>query len=428
MASAAKGVENYSAVFFLDGKSVSRQMRWSEFEAFLDGYVGLSDLADTDVKAVYVLLSPDLKTESLVFFRIYFDDEGRADASWNVPVEKLATVGAKGPDMGGGPIRLVCRSQCPKSANPEDLWDPDMTPGSNHFQAIRKVVDQNSLKFRKIEPEPEEDIPVLAADAAPAEKEKQKEDSEAAADRARLAQVIREQRLRIKTLQSVHRDAMSDMQRENRHEQQALRNEVSELQQKFERQKLTNEQLKKRLAERNEQYLHMQEQISNESESKEREGANANAELVLLKEQLERRQRELELRDEKIVALEEENQELRNKAPAESTVMEQLQNSAVFLVAYHPGVGHVTLPYEDIESYFQNPVAYAADRCGMNEPAYREWLEHYEKPVCRHTNEKGKPCEEPVMRVGQPSEFRPGVDDRCEQHQLVEAESKSAQH
>jgi hypothetical protein len=87
MASAEKVGDEHSAVFFMDGSDVSRQMRASEFGAFLDGYVGLSDLADTDVKAVFVLLGPTLEVRSLVFFRIYFDEEGRADASWNLPVE-----------------------------------------------------------------------------------------------------------------------------------------------------------------------------------------------------------------------------------------------------------------------------------------------------------------------------------------------------
>jgi hypothetical protein len=414
MASAEKVGDEHSAVFFMDGSEVSRQMRASEFGAFLDGYVGLSDLADTDVKAVFVLLSPGLEVRSLVFFRIYFDEEGRADASWNLPVEQLARKGAKGPDLGGGPIRLVCRSQCPASVSADDLWDPDMTPGSNHFQSIRRAVEANSLKFRKAEPPAEENIPVLGDESR---------EQGSSSDRARLAQLIREQRLRIKTLQSVHRDALSELQRENRHEIQALRNELADLQQRYERQKLSNEQLKKRLAERNEQYLDMQEQIANEAASKNREGAAANAEVVLLKEQLDRRQRELELRDEKIVALEQENYDLQHQAPAEDSLMDHLKNQSVFLVAYHPGVGHVTLPYSDIETYFRNPVSYAAARCGLNEPAYREWLEHYENPVCHHKSNKGVQCNEPVMRVSQPSEFRPGVDDRCEHHQLVEAHS-----
>ena len=416
MAPAGQVDKGYSAVFFMDGKDVSRQMRASEFEAFLDGYVGLSDLADTDVKAVLVNLSPDLQIVSLVFFHIYFDEDGQADGSWDLPMEQLSRDGAKGPDLGGGPIRLVCRSQCPGSVNPDELWDPDMTPGSNHFQAIRRAVEVNALKFRRSDPPSEEEIPVLAANTFPSARNSTKEESDAAAGRARLAQLIREQRLRIRTLQSVHRDALSDLQREHRLEMQGLRNELADVRQKFERHKLTNEQLKKRLAERNEQYLTMQEQIAIESRGRNSRGMAADAEVVLLREQLERKQRELELRDEKIVEFEQANYELRHRELPENKVMEHLRNHSVFLVAYQPGVGHVTLPYDEIEAYFDNPVSYAAEQCGLNEPAYRQWLEHYENPVCKQVDQSGNICAEPVMRVGQPSEFRPGLDDRCERH------------
>ena len=414
MVSADQATDGYSAVFFMDGGQVAREMRASEFGAFLDGYVGLSDLAETDVRAVLVELSGDLLVQALVFFRIWFDEEGRADSHWNVPIEELARRGAKGPDMGGGAIRLVCRSQCPDPKYKEDLWDPDMTPGNNHFQSIRKAIEANSLKFRKIEPVQEENIPLLNPEA---EESAGAEGGAASADRSRLAQLIREQRLRIKTLQSVHRDSLSDIQREHRLEMQGLRNEMATLEQKYERQRLSNDQLKKRLSERNEQYLTMQEQMASGGEDKERDEANASAELVLLREQLERRQRELELRDDKIVALEQENHDLRHREPAENSILDHLKRQSVFLVAYHAGVGHITLPYDDIETYFNNPTAYAADRCGMNEPAYREWLEHYENPVCKHEGKDGKACGEPILRVSQPAEFRPGIDDRCEKHQ-----------
>lgn len=414
MVSADQATDGYSAVFFMDGGQVAREMRASEFGAFLDGYVGLSDLAETDVRAVLVELSGDLLVQALVFFRIWFDEEGRADSHWNVPIEELARRGAKGPDMGGGAIRLVCRSQCPDPKYKEDLWDPDMTPGNNHFQSIRKAIEANSLKFRKIEPVQEENIPLLNPEA---EESAGAEGPAASADRSRLAQLIREQRLRIKTLQSVHRDSLSDIQREHRLEMQGLRNEMATLEQKYERQRLSNDQLKKRLSERNEQYLTMQEQMASGGEDKERDEANASAELVLLREQLERRQRELELRDDKIVALEQENHDLRHREPAENSILDHLKRQSVFLVAYHPGVGHITLPYDDIETYFNNPTAYAADRCGMNEPAYREWLEHYENPVCNHEGEDGQVCGEPILRVSQPAEFRSGIDDRCEKHQ-----------
>jgi hypothetical protein len=414
MVSAGQATDGYAAVFFVDGSHVARQMRASEFGAFLDGYVGLSDLAETDVRAVLVELTGELLVQSLVFFRIWFDEEGRADSSWNLPIEELAKRGAKGPDMGAGPIRLVCRSQCPEPRFADELWDPDMTPGKNHFQAIRKAVEANSLKFRKIEPDPE-NIPVLQAEPSTAATPG---DTASSAGRARIARLIREQRLRIKTLQGMHRTSLSDIQREHRLTLQSMRSELVDLEQKYERQRLSNEQLKQRLAERNEQYLTMQEQIAlNQGKEKQRGDANADAKLVLLREQLERKQRELELRDDKIVALEQENYDLRHTEPPEDSIMGHLKNQSVFLVAYHPGVGHVTLPYAGIETYFNNPAAYIAGLCGVNEPAYREWLEHYENPVCQHVDEHGAICGEPIMRVSQPSEFQPGVSDCCEHHQ-----------
>ncbi len=410
MVNAGQTADGYSAIFFMDGNEVARQMRLSEFGAFLDGYVGLSDLAETDVRAVLVNLDPDLTVRSLVFFRIWFDEEGRADSSWNVPIEAMAERGAKGPDLGAGPVRLVCRSQCPEPEFAEELWDPDMTPGSNHFQSVRKAVEANALRFQKVEPE-EENIPVLETGDRQS-MANQEGDSQ---DRTRLARMLREQRLRIKTLQSAHAESMAELQREHRLEQQGLRNELSELQQKYERLRVANEHLKHRLAKRNEQYLAMQEKLTTD-EGRDDEQAKSSAETVLLREQLERKQRELELRDEKIVSLEQENHELQQQEPAEDSLLDHLRQQAVFLVAYHPGVGHITLPYDDIDAYFNNPVAYAADRCGMNEPAYREWLAHYEQPVCHHVDASGNTCAEPIMRVTQPSEFRAGVDDRCDQH------------
>lgn len=422
MASADQAAEGYSAVLFMDGAQVSRQMRASEFGAFLDGYVGLSDLADTDVRAVYVVLGGDLLIQALVFFRIYFDEEGRADSHWNLPVEQLARDGAKGPDLGGGAIRLVCRSQCPAPELADELWDPDMTPGSNHFQAVRKAIEANSLKFRRQAPaESEPEIPVLrSALIKPATGT---DDPESGAQRSRLAQTIREQRLRIKTLQSVHRDALADVQREHRLELQAMRSEIAELEQKYERQRLTNEQLKKRLADRNQQYLSIQEKMGQDADSRSQESQTNHAELVLLHEQLERKQRELEMRNDKIVLLEQENYELQNREPVEGSLMHQLKSQSVFLVAYHAGVGHVTLPFADIERYFQNPTAYAAEKCGLNEPAYREWLAHYEKPTCRQKLRNGKPCGEPILRVSQPAEFQPDRDDRCEEHRVPETQT-----
>lgn len=410
MVSADPATDGYTAVFFMDSGRVARQMRASEFDAFLDGYVGLSDLAETDVRAVWVELGSDLLVRALVFFRIWFDEEGCADLSWNLPVEALARRGGKGPDLGAGPIRLVCRSLCPEPQYAGELWDPDMRPGHNDFHAIRRAVEANSLRFRKVETVDESQIPVLRAEEPKADEDRENR------QRARLAQLIREQRLRIKTLQTVHRDAMADLQREHRLELQALRNRYSELEQAYQRQRVENEQLRARLSETHARCLAMEEELQQAVDAGRREDSQASAELVLLREQLQRRQRELELRDERITALEKELRELKEQEPAEDSLLGYLKQQAVFLVAFQPGVGHITLPYDDIGTYFRNPMAYAAAHCGLNEPAYRDWLDHYENPVCRHEDETGKRCGAPVLRVSQPAEFRRGTDDRCEKH------------
>ena len=410
----ASGEAFQAAVYFMDGARVGRQMRYSEFEAFLDGYVGLSDLRDTDVKAVYVYLSPALAIRALVFFRIYFDDEGRADSSWNLPLEKLARTGGRGPDLGGGATRLVCRSQCADEKVAEELWDPDMSPAGNHFQSIRKAVEANRLHLPK-EEEPE--IPVLTTEASTTPSREQ-EQASADEHRLKLARVIREQRLRIKTLQSNHNDRILEQQRQHRMEVQAIHLKMEELNQRYEQIRVANEQLKRKLSERNEQYLMLQERLPTAEVVQENESSRA--ETVLLKEQLERKQRELDMRNRQLEATEAELEALRHEELDDDSLLAQLRDHSVILVAYHAGVGHITIPYDELNRYFANPQAYAAEICGLTPPAYECWLAHYEEPVCTHC-EDGELCGAPLVRVSVPSEFRVGRDDRCESHQVSEA-------
>lgn len=419
MALADPSAEGYSAVFLMDGIEVSRQMRATEFDAFLDGYVGLSDLADTDVQAAFVQIGADLLVRGLVFFRIYFDESGRADSHWNIPVETLAGKGSAGPDMGAGPIRLVCRSRCPEERYRSDMWDPDMTPGSNHFQSIRKAVTANRLKFRLKAASAEDQIPVLRT--AQGKPDAEVAAREATAQRNRLAHMIREQRLRIKTLQSAHKDSLAALQREHRHERQAWQEEKAELERAMERNRLESGKLRKRLDRRDLQVAELREQLealrAASQEAPQGMEEAARAEVVLLREQLDRKQRELDNLGESTRELELAVREARNQAPDEDGLIRHLKDQRVFLVGYHAGVGHLTLPFSDLRRYFDNPTGYAAEKCGISEPDYRRWLEHYENPVCRAAGKNaGQTCGQPVMRVSQPAEFEPGVHDRCDKH------------
>jgi hypothetical protein len=355
----------------------------------------------------------------LVFFRIYFDESGRADSHWNIPVETLACKGSAGPDMGAGPIRLVCRSLCPEERYRSDMWDPDMTPGSNHFQSIRKAVTANHLKFRLRAASAEDQIPVLRT--ALGKPDAEVAAREATAQRNRLAHMIREQRLRIKTLQSAHKDSLAALQREHRLERQAWQEEKAELERAMERNRLESGKLRKRLERRDLQVAELREQLealraaSQEAPRGMEEAARA--EVVLLREQLDRKQRELDNLGETTRELEQAVREAGNQVPDEDGLIRHLKDQKVFLVGYHAGVGHLTLPFSDLRRYFDNPTGYAAEKCGISEPDYRRWLEHYENPVCRAAGKKtGQTCGQPVMRVSQPAEFEPGVHDRCDKH------------
>lgn len=431
------------AVFFMEGNSVSRQMLFSEFEAFLDGYVGLSDMADKEAKAVYVVVNAQLQVEALVFFLIYFDDDGRADPEWNVPVERLASVAGGGPDMGGGAIRLSCRSQCSINWHQKELWDPDMTPGSSHFSAIKKAVEQNRLGFKKAKVE--EEVPTLqpvetSGDSIPTITTKVPEnelanEAEEAEHRLKLARLIKNQRLRIKTLES-HREAQKEEYlRQSTLQSQAYKSKIHSLELSVEKLKVINEQLQEKLFNRNEQFMGLQDKVSNQSthlsdleeklkhaEVAEVEGLEKQkleAELVILKEQLDRRDIESVYREEKQELLRAELEELKvAAADAErESMMTKLKELEVVFVAYHAGAGHVTVPFTDIYRYVESPLKYVASKCYVTEEVYRKWLDHQDSPVCCHKGDDGELCGESLELVGNPGDFEVGCSDRCKKHQ-----------
>lgn len=214
-------------VFFWDGESIDKSMMFSDFEATLDGYVGLLSYANEEKRAAYVQLDDSLKVNAVVLFTIGFDESGFAERSWNLPLRHMAEIAGRGPDLGGGPVRLVCRSQCSISWHAPKLWDPQMGASQNTFAQIQQEAERAVTRF-SLRPQrsassavpvasfvaapvaPEGDIPVLtdadlpvltaaapvtapAAAAPPAEWEEQRE---------KMLARLGEQQLRITTLEN----------------------------------------------------------------------------------------------------------------------------------------------------------------------------------------------------------------------------------
>ncbi len=435
-----RGAGIHAAIYFIRNRAVSRHMLFSEFEALLDGLGALPDYEDEEAKAVYTLIDKTGKIRAAVFFLLYFDEDGRADSGWNVPVERLAEISGSGPDLGGGPIRLACKSQCSINWHRDDLWDPDMTPGSNDFLLVKKAVEENRLRF-KFEA-PEEDVPTLAASGG--NDDSIDEDLALASDndkRIKLARLLKEQRLRIRTLEAYREKADDNSDREQRILIHAYKNEIQELRQQIEHLKLNNEKLQEKLSARNEQYISLQDKVSGQSqlvEDLERKLKNASAgekeklekqkleaELVLLREQLDRRDIDLAYRDEREEQLRAELEELKENpaiAGSDDAIIEKLKELEVVYTAYHPGAGHITMSSNEIREYVENPIAFVASKCFVTEEHYRAWLEHYEHPVCKQRLSDGTSCHHAVEKISSPSEFEPGIDDRCAEHQPEDLE------
>lgn len=138
-------------IFFAEGK-ICKEMMYPEFEAVLDGVVGLNDFAGESVQAAFLIISSQLKITQCVLFNIGFDRQGFADRTWNIPLRHLAETAGLGPDLGAGPIKLACRSQCPVAWHTDTLWDPDMSPQSNTFARLREVITENRLHLQRIDP------------------------------------------------------------------------------------------------------------------------------------------------------------------------------------------------------------------------------------------------------------------------------------
>ena len=117
------------AVMFFSEQGISREMLYPEFEALLDGLVTAPDFADETVEAVFLQINHRLHVRAAVFFTIDFDLDGYINRLWNMPLRNLAEKAGRGPDMGGGPIRLACLGFCTNKTYQPNLWKPGQRGG-----------------------------------------------------------------------------------------------------------------------------------------------------------------------------------------------------------------------------------------------------------------------------------------------------------
>lgn len=453
--------ESSEAILFVDGNRVSREMLYSEFEAILDGFVPLPDMANQQVQGVFVRIDPQLFITAAVFFRISFDSEGHTDKRWNVPLYQLADNAAKGPDLGAGAIRLACRSQCSIAWHHQSMWDPDMTPGANNFVLLKKSIKANRLGLLH------EELPVSPQQPEAINYTRVLKDADQAKDieskisrqlkekykkefRDHMARLLKEQRLRILTLNSKRKQQIQQLQLEFQQRVQGHNVELETKGKEISQQVSRNQELKETIDQQavkieglREYFEHKVKALQDDEGTQIQElqlmkneyeaelAAKVEAGVLDVKEQLQMREVELMYRREQESSLEQEVTRLRAEnqnllGNSSEQLLERLENAGMNFIAYHPGAGHLTIPLVDMGEYLESPLSYAATNCGVDLPHYKGWLQHYHTPICKALDESGDLCGGKIERISSPGEFHTGESDRCDDHRTSRTQTFAA--
>jgi hypothetical protein len=423
------------AVFLFNGDAIDREMLYPEFEAILDGFVPMSEHAGSTTKGVYLHIDSQLRITAAAFFLLDFDASGKANPHWNIPLEQMLGMAAKGPDLGAGPIRLVCFSQCPIEWQQKNLWDPQMEPGRNSFVLMRKAVKANRLG--------------LIVQEIPASKKAAQEKSHRLLQqklhqhysqelRDRMAHMLREQRLRVTTLNSRQAKKIQKLQQEHQQRLQLYRDKLRQVQEQNQELIQRHQSLREKFESQAQKIEGMREYFTHklaaahQDENSQLQALQEHYEMELaarlqgatteLQERLDMREMELFYRHqqesnlkEEIARLQRENQSLVNQGGGH--LLSKLNQAGISFVTFQPGAGQLTVTLDDMGRFLNSPKAYAAEKCGVDADHYIRWLNHYQNPACCAVDANGQGCGRPIARIDHPGDFHQGENDRCPAHQ-----------
>ena len=430
------------AVIFFKSDLVDKEILYPEFEAVLDGFIGLSDYANRIVKAAYLQISPRLTIQAAVFFTVPFTEDGQVEPSWNIPLQHLADHGHGGPDLGEGNIRLACRSVCPVAWYKDKLWDPDLQGSMTTFDLLTSAIKRNKLG-----------LVTQRAGSSPQARSGGALSPAPAVQHQDYQQprFNRKYRHRIDGLRKQH--ALDQQTQAERFQLQREKLEteyvnrlgqgdkvIQDLKQRLSKSRRRELQLKEALDKYESQFNKIRDRYE---ESLKRGSSEYAAEVAILREQfasdlqeklksqsdelgerIAMRESELHYRDQQLTKLRDELARMKQEVGSlmkndSGQVLQRMTDSGITFVAFHPGIEHLVLAPAEVTSYLNNPIAFVAERCGVTEERYQEWLMHYRLPVCRHKSAGGQICAQPIDKVLKPFYFRPGESDCCGEHRRV---------
>lgn len=137
-------------LFDAAGSKIDLEMRYGQFTSLLGQKGTLDSHADQTVKAAYAQVGAGLAVQAAVFFQFKVNGAGYLDPAFNLPLEYMAEHAGAGPDLGRGPIRMACRSQCPVPWHAINMWEPAGAPERHPAMLLQKVVWRNRLGLKPL--------------------------------------------------------------------------------------------------------------------------------------------------------------------------------------------------------------------------------------------------------------------------------------
>lgn len=480
---------DYSEVVLLFGhKSVTKQMPFSEFEAILDGYASIPELAG-QVRAVYAVVDYALHIKACVFFLVEIKADGSVDKSWNIPLRHMIDIAGSGPDLGAGAIRLVCRSQCPISWHQNNLWDPAMGSGKDDFRSMVALIKENRLclpvREKPLGPEAQGPMPawgfhppvfhaptqpwavapypwgapatnqaawasapahwgpppqawhtgsVAAVQPVPDSTQRSHRDSE---DRQKTARLLRKLRLQVHTLENGKNSEIAALNYAHQKDAENFKIQQRRLQNLVDSLTEQNVALKEQLQSQKSQLDALSQSVELKLEAA---AEHEKQEIMALKQHFQKRLEENEveeiarlrevcqIKEMELIYKEEIGNQLREDVvnlrreklrllgAGADKFLEKLERLGISFINYHPGVGHLSIPLQDMARYIEDTDAYVAEKCLIPKPQYLKWRAHYDNPVCG-CEVKGGLCGTRLTRLESPAKYLEGVSDRCAKHQ-----------
>ena len=438
---------SYDAVLFVDQNKVIKEMLLTEFEAVLDGVVGEPEFAGTTAHAVYLKVNRRLEIIGAVFFLINFDTKGNADRRWNIPLSQMVETAAFGPELNGVQVRIASHSQCQIPWHQQDLWEPDLSVGSNTLKILASSIQNNRLGLLLDDtidnpPMLTDVVAVNAAtrDSVNASDNHRSSDAreEREKERYHMAQNIKKQRVYIASLKSLHEQEMAAQRKlyskdremfllANKKLQEQIETielkycdsliDVENKQASFDQQCAEYEQrLERMMDQRGIDHRSLRVQFNKDFQAKLIEQTTE------IESKLEMREVEVYYREEQINRLKSEVLEIKAYAKqlesqSVASQITSLVENGVYFVISQPGLGPLSIEAEDLIRFNSEPNTYIAERLGVDLDTYEAWLAHIKLPLCGGDNRSGESCGEHLEPIASPQEFVVGISDYCIAHQ-----------